>query len=198
MATENEGADAAENEATEEPEGTEDDLGIEGEFDPERALSTIRKQRAEEKRLKEELAEAREAKEELDRIKAEEAEAQKTLEEKLADKDSQIKALKDQIKNREVHADFIRKATGDRGYTPEDAELAFLAAKEQGLLGKYDPKRGEVVDDHDFETLEEKYPSLQGEDSGLPAGDAARRLRNGKVKDTNTQFNTLVRGAIRR
>ena len=197
MATK-EGADTNENEGTQEPEGTDEDLGLEGEFDPERALSTIRKQRAEEKRLKDQLAEAREAQEELQRIKQEEADAQKTLEDKLAERDAEIKALKDQIKDREVHADFIRKATTDRGYDPEDAELAFLAAEKQGLLGKYDPKRGEVVEDHDFETLEEKYPRFQGEDVGLPAGDAARRKGSGHVKDTNSQFNQLVRGAMRR
>lgn len=175
-----------------EPE-VEPDQG--GEFDPERALATIRKQRAEEKRLKEQLAEARAAQEELQALKQAEADKQKSLEEKLAERDAEIQALKASIASGRTKEDFARQAV-ERGYDPGQVELAYLAAKEQGLLGKYDPKTGEVGK-HDFETLEEKYPALQGEPLGF-TGDAGRRPTGGQARTVNSAFNSVVRQSMRR
>lgn len=181
------------NEATEEveAEAIEDD-----DFDKDRALSTIRKQRAEEKRLKEELAEARKAQEELAALKEAQDEAEKTAVQKLADRDAKIKALENQISESAVKADFMRAATSEeRAYL--DPELAFLAAKEQGLLGKYDPKTG-TVEAHDLDKLEELYPALAGERQTGTAHDAGVRGKPGKTGTPGSQFNSAVRQAVSR
>lgn len=166
------------------------------EFDPERALNTIRAQRAEEKRLKEELAEARKAQEELARIKTEQEEADKTAQQKLAEREAEIASLKQQIAENAVKADFMRIANSEeRAYL--DPELAYFAAREQGLLGKYDPKTGKV-EGHNLDKLEELYPALAGERNTVKAHDAGVRGKPGKTGSPGAQFNTAVRSAISR
>lgn len=192
---------AAEEAAAEAEEPTEetpeDDLGLDGEFDPDRAMATIRKQRVSEARLKAELAEAKVKAEAFDAAEAEKAEAEKTAEQKVQERESKIEALERQIAEKDIKHDFKRAAI-EAGIAAEDLDLAYLAAREQGLLGSRDPKT-EVVDGHDFESLEAKHPALFGGGGVrvLDTGDAGRRGR-GKVASPNEVFTRLIRDAARR
>lgn len=179
---------AHENEETTEEESEEED------FDKDRALATIKNQRAAERKLKAELAEARKAQDELDAIKQAQADADKSATDKLAERDARIAQLENKIQEFAVKADFERVAT-ERGIA--DLGLAYLAAKEQGLLGTQDPKSGKV-EGHDLDKLEEMYPALAGEGAGDSHGDAGVRGLRGKTGTVNTQFNSVVRSAIRR
>lgn len=180
--------------AEESAEGT---VEVPEDFDPERALRTIRQQRQAEKELKAQLAEAQAKAAELDKIKAAEEEAQKTLEQKVAEREARIAELEAQISEGRQKADFVSRAAA-RGYI--DPELAYLAAKAQGVLGEYDPKAG-TVGEHDFEALETAHPTLAAqaaEEGVLKAddGDAGRRGRKA-TKTPNAVFNESIRGAIR-
>jgi hypothetical protein len=194
--------------ATDGAEGAEEEVeGAEGaeegaeDFDKERALKTIRTQREAEKRQKEEIASLKAALAEFQSQEEAEAEGRKTLEEKLADAKATIKKLEDSIQEKEqaeiaskVRNDFVEKAA-ERGYA--SPALAFLAAREQGLLGEYDPKTG-TVGDHDFETLEESHDQFATEaerTGGRATGDAGTR-GGGKVNTPSKTFNDLVRGGI--
>lgn len=172
-------------------EGQEGSEGTEEEFDKERALATIQKQREEEKAAKErakelenELAKYREAEEQ-------EAEKQKKAEEKLADRDARIKELEGKIAMSAIKTDFIATAV-EKGIA--DPELAFVAAKEQGLLGEYDPKEG-TVSDHDLEALGEKYPSFRAEGTEQ-TGDAGTKGKRGKALTPGEQFNQSIRSRL--
>lgn len=185
-------------EAAEEEESTQEGGGVEfeGEFDAERAKRAIENARAEEKRLKAKLAEKEEALSKYEEIEKEAAEAEKSAEQKLAERDSEIRSLKDKIALIEQKHDFITKAA-QRGYS--DPALAFVAAKEQGLLGTYDPKTGNV-DEHDFEKLEESHPTLAAEAGRRgegATGDAGARGRT-RTDDVGTQFNEAITQALRR
>ena len=180
------------------PEAAEEsaEITIPEDFDPERAMRTIKAQRESEEALKAELAKYRE--EEEKRKRAEE-EAQKTLEQKIAEREARIAELEAQAEERLVKADFISKAAA-RGYT--DPELAYIAAAAQGVVGAADPKTG-VVGDHDFDALEARHPSLaaEAEDeadkrAGGFSGDAGVRGRKA-AKTPGDLFNEGVRGAIR-
>ena len=165
-----------------------------GSFDSKRALATIKRQREAEKKLKADLREARVAQEELSALKKAQEDADKTAGEKLAEAEEVIKGLKEDITKAAVKADFDKVAT-ERGI--DDLDLAYLAAKEQGFLGTADPKTGEIGN-HDFDSLEAKYPTLAGEGTGaLPTGDAGVRGK-GKVGDVGSQFNELIRTSITR
>lgn len=179
--------------ATEEPTEEVDDLG---DFDKDRALATIKAQRASEKSLKAELAAAKAAEAELAALKQAEDDAKKSAEQKLAEKDAKIASLNAQIAKTAVKADFMAKATSpERAYL--DPELAYLAAEAQGCLGSYSPKTGQV-EEHNFDLLEEKYPALRGEGDGATlTGDAGVR-RVGSANNVGSQFNQAVRGALRR
>jgi len=163
-------------------------------FDAKRAKATILAQRESERKLKEELRQALKAQDKLDAIEQAQKDADKSAAEKLADRDETIKGLKKDIAEAAVKADFVKEADF-RGIT--DLKLAYLAAKEQGFLGAADPKTGEVGE-HDFEKLEEAYPTLQGEGSGWSrSGDAGVRSK-GKTGDDASQFNAAIRGGLRR
>ncbi len=165
-----------------------------GSFDSKRALATIKRQREAEKKLKADLREARVAQEELAALKKAQEDADKTAGEKLAEAEEVIKGLKEDITKAAVKADFDKVAT-ERGI--DDLDLAYLAAKEQGFLGTADPKTGEIGN-HDFDSLEAKYPTLAGEGTGtLPTGDAGVRGK-GKVGDVASQFDHLIRTSITR
>ena len=188
IAADEKAAEEAAEQAAEEEEEEGD------EFDPDRARATIKKQRESEKNLKAELREARKAEEELAAIKQAQEDADKSASEKLAERDETIKGLHEKIMETAVKADFEREAA-ERGIT--DLSLAYLAAKEQGLLGAADPKTGEV-DKHDFDKLEELYPTLQGEGTGWqPSGDAGARGKQ-KTKTVASVFNESVRSSFRR
>ena len=184
-------AGASEEGAVEE-QGTEGTEGSEEEFDKERAMATIEKQRESEaaaikkqKELEAELAKYREADEEK-------AEAEKALEVKIAERDATIEAKDREISDLHVKNDFEGEAA-NRGI--EDPGLAYLAAKEQGLLGEYDPKEGNVSE-HGFDELGQKYPSFKG--TGVAqTGDAGARGK-GKAQTVNDQFNDSIRGRLGR
>lgn len=174
---------AAEEEALEE--------GTEEEFDKERALATIKKQREEEaaakeraKELEAELAKYREAEEA-------ELEEQKKLEVKLSERDERIKALEAELAETHVKNDFLATAV-DKGIA--DPELAYVAAKTQGVLGEYDPKEG-TVSDHDFEALGDKYPSFRAEGTEQ-TGDAGTSGKRGKALTPGEQFNQSIRSRL--
>lgn len=161
------------------------------EFDKERAMATIKKQReaeaaavAKAKELEAELAKYRTA----DEAKAE---AEKALEVKVAERDEALKGKDAQIADLHVRYSFEREAVA-KGVA--DPGLAFLAAKEQGLLGVYDPKVG-VVSDHDWDGLAEKYPSFKSQE-GDKTGDAGARGK-GATAGPADQFNSAVRDAFR-
>lgn len=190
----NSAADAAEKEGTEEQEAVVDAEESE-EFDQQRAMATIKKQREAEaaakeraKELEKELAKYREA----DDAKAE---AEKALEVKVAERDEALKAKDVQIADLHVKFSFDKEAR-EKGIA--DPALAFLAAKEQGLLGAFDPKEGKVSD-HDWDKLGELYPSFAAQESSPTAktGDAGARGK-GVTKTASDQFNDAVRGALSR
>lgn len=166
---------------------------VEEDFDKERALRTIRSQREAEKALKSELAEAKAAQEELAAIKAAEAEKTKSAEDKLAEARATIKALENRIAEDALRRAFEAEAA-ERGY--DDPKLAFLAAQKEGLLGKVDPKTGEVVTGHNFDKLEEMYPTFRGEGGDITGGAGVRS--KGNTQTVNSQFNRTVREALRR
>lgn len=184
---------AEENEAHEEEETSEEEEASEEEFDQERALATIKKQRAAERKLKEELREARKAQAELDKIKQDQEDAEKSATDKLAERDTRIAELEQKIQESAVKADF-EKVAADRGIA--DLALAYLAAKEQGLLGKIDPKTG-TVGEHDLDKLEDLYPALAGEDRELGrTGEAGVRGKPGKTGSVGSQFNSVIRAKV--
>lgn len=170
---------AAEAEA-EESEGDDD-------FDKDRAMATIDKLRGIEKDYK--AMKRAQAKADEDA-----AEAEKDLETKLADRDKRIEELESEKAEKVIEANFVTKAV-ERGYA--DPALAFLAAKNAGVLGSTDPKTGEVGD-HDFEKLEETFSSFAGEakeETGFGSGDAGVRGKKGK-KTPASGFNGAIRGTI--
>lgn len=176
---------AAEEEGTEVEEGTQEE-----EFDKDRALDTIRKQRESEAAAKER---AKELEAELSKYRAadeEKAEAEKALEVKVAERDATIKELKGVIAQVHVKNDFLVKAASE-GIA--DPDLAYLAAKEQGYLGEYDPKEG-TVGDHDFEALGEKFTTFKGE-GFKQTGDAGARGK-GKALTPGEQFNQSIRARL--
>lgn len=113
-------------------------LEIDGEvFDPERAMKTIRTQREAEKELKAELAKYREAEEA-------EAEKKKSLETKVTERDQRISELEGTLTELAVRGDFERAAL-EAGFDQDDLVLAYMAAKEEGFLGEFDPKTGKSI-----------------------------------------------------
>ena len=198
-----EAAEAAATKAAEDQKAADEEadkaLLEDEEFDKERALATIRKQRKVERDQKDELKRLRaiEAKVADDAQKV--ADADKTNEEKLAQSEAREAALKVQLDDVEVRADFEREALSEEiGIDPEDLELAYLAAKEQGLLGKRDPATG-LVEGHDFDKLAEKYPALLGGggSSQSRTGDAGKQGR-GKKNSVGAAFNKEIRDALKR
>lgn len=190
---ENQGEGAQDGSANE-PE--EKSFEIDGkEFDPERAMRTIRQQREAEKELKAELAKYREAEEA-------ELEKKKSLEQRVAERDQRISELEGTLTELAIRGDFERKGL-ELGYDAEDLVLAYMAAKEEDLLGEYDPKTGEI-EAHDFDTLHERYPKLapSGDEGGGQRrdrfGDAGVRSNKGNARTPADQFNDSVRKAILR
>lgn len=178
---------------TDEPESKS--FEIDGEaFDPERAMRTIRQQRESERELKEALSKYREAEEA-------ELEKQKSLETKLTERDQRISELEGTLTSLVVRHDFELEAR-QMGYDEDELVLAFMAAKEEDLLGAYNPEDGEVGK-HDFETLIERYPKLAPSDEGGGTyernnrrGEAGVRSTKGNARTPSDQFNQSVRQAI--
>lgn len=175
------------------PESQETDEVTE-EFDAERAMKTIKAQREAEAKAKADLASVMEKLAKYEEAEQAEAEKNKSLETKLVESQSRIDELQGKILESAVRADFMQKAS-ERGY--EEPHLAFLAAKEQGVLGEVNPETGEVGD-HNFETLEEKYPSLADEaegSGGFFSNDGG--VRGGKPgKKPDQVFNDLIRSVL--
>ena len=168
------------------------------EFDKDRALATIRAQRKVEREQKEELKELRAMKAAKEAADEKLAEADRTAEENLEASKAREAVLLDKLAAQEVRADFEREALSEEiGIDPEDLELAYLAAKEQGLLGEMDPDSG-LVEGHDFDKLAEKYPAIFGGDGSSQSrtGDAGKTGR-GKKSSVGDQFNKAVRDRIR-
>ncbi len=185
-AKEAEAAEAAAAEAVEQKE-LEDAA-----FDKERAMRTIKDQRKAEKALEGKLKEATEALAGYKTAEEKKADAEKALEVKLAEGATALDAKDVEIAELHVRHDFEAEASR---LGIADPALAFLAAKEEGLLGTYSPKEG-GVSDHDFEELGVKYPSFQSA-KAADSGDAGARGR-GKTATTKDQFNAAIRGAIGR
>lgn len=181
--------------ASTQDEGAEDVIEFDGEFDPERAARTIARQRAEEARLKEKVAEMAA---DLEKFKAAEAakiEQEKSLEERLIEARREAEEARTQLQETRVESDFKTKAA-DLGLDPE---LAYLAAKKDGLVGQFDPDTGSVGN-HDLDSLIDKYPNLvkdrsSGQRAPKPGGDAGVRSP-GRPKTAKDQFNEAVRGAL--
>lgn len=166
--------------------GAENKIIIDGEeFDPQRALNTIRAQRAAENALKEKLRKYEEAEQK-------ELEKQKTLEERLTEKTAKIQELEKQLVFRNTAAEFRIQAL-EAGIA--DPELALLVAEREGLLGDYNPETGKIEGGKvDFDILVERHPVLAGERKDKrPTGDAGR-LGGGKVLTPGERFNRAVRG----
>ena len=180
--TEEESAETTEEETIEVPE----------DFDPARAMKTIQAQRESEAAA---LARAKEAEAKLAAIEEAEAEAQKSLEQKLVDAEARIAELVAHQAEKDVRADFIAKAV-ELGVA--DPKLAYLAAKEEGLLGDADPKTG-VVSDHNFEELGKRFPTFavkeEVDDPGF-GHDAGVRGKRTK-RTVGSVFNDEVRQTIR-
>lgn len=196
--TEAEGTDKA----TEGTEGAEEEASkdggveFEGEFDAERAKRAIQNSRDSEKKLKAKLAKKDEALAKYLAADEAAAEAEKSAEQKLDEREEKLKQREIAAELRDVKTDFVAKAK-ERGYA--DPSLAFVAAKEQGLLGTYNRKTGKVGD-HDFEALEESHTTFAAEAgrSGEQAtGDAGARGA-GSTKSVGSQFNAKVRDSILR
>ncbi len=161
-------------------------------FDKERAMRTIKDQRKAEKALEQKLKEMSDQLAGYKTAEEKKAEAEKTLEAKVAEGQGALEAKDVEIADLHVRHDFEAKAAL-AGI--EDPALAFLAAKQEGLLGTYNPKEGGVTD-HDFEELGVKYPSFASTKVS-DSGDAGARGR-GKTATTKQQFNDAIRGAIGR
>lgn len=188
MAKEPKGAndDGAADDGTQEPEVQDNKIIIDGEeYDPQRALKTIQKQREAEAQLKADLAKYK-AQEEA------EAEEQKSLEQKLIDRDNQVLELKKELAVRNAAKTF-RAQAAEAGIA--DPELALLAAQADGLVGDFDPETGQIeVGKVDFDKLVERHPVLQGKaPDGKPTGNAGR-LGSGKVLTAGERFSRAVRG----
>lgn len=167
-------------------------------FDKDRALRTIKAQREAEKALKAQLAEARKKAEAYDAAEAAKAEAEKTASERLAERDATIAELRRTLDERDIKDSFKAQAA-DLGVDDADLDLAYIAAREQGLLGSRDPGTGEVAK-HNFDRLAELFPSLfegGGAEGPRITGDAGRRGK-GKALEPGDIFNRTVRDAIRR
>lgn len=162
-------------------------------FDPERAKHTIAEQRKAEKALKAQLKEMQDKLAGYTAAEEAKLEAEKALEVKLQEREKENETLQNQIATLHVKQDFVAKAVS-KGVA--DPELAFLAAKEQGYLGSYNPKEGNVGE-HDWEALGAKYPSFQTDVRPANSGEAGATGR-GKVTTTSSAFNDTVRSAIRR
>lgn len=183
--------DAAEgntgDEAGKEETNDDKELLLDGKpFDPERAMATILKQRKSEEALKEELAEFR-AQEEAKR------EAEKSLEQRLIEKDNKILELESGRALDRSYAAFKAEAE-EAGIA--DPDLALLVAKEDGLLGDYDPKTGKVKKHKvDFDSLVEEHPVLAGSKASQERvpGDAGR-VGGKEPRTLGAQFNRAVRG----
>jgi chromosome segregation ATPase len=159
-------------------------------FDKDRALATIRKQRASEKSLKADLAKARSAEKELAEIRQTEDDAKKSSDEKLAEANARVSALESKLSTQAVRNDFLVEA-GDRY---DDLELAYIAAERAGALGAVNPETGEISLP-DFDKLDEAYPGLGGEIPKPKAtGDAGIRSR-GKSRSVGSAFNDAIRSA---
>jgi len=194
-------ADAA---STEDAAGTDDNTDVkegsqdgqestEDQWDPERAKATILKQRESEAALKAQVKEMKEALAQYQEADEAKAEAEKTLETKVAERDQALKAKDAEIADLHVRYSFEKEALV-RGVA--DPELAFLAAKEQGFLGQYDPKVG-TVGEHDWDGLGEKYSSFKTQqDAQASSGDAGARGK-AKADSPGDQFNAAVRSALR-
>ena len=175
-------------------EGETSGVEFEGEFDADRAKRAIESARAETKKLKSKLERQGGKLDKFEKAEADKAEADKDNEQKLVDRDAEIAALKSAAESREVKSDFIDEAE-KRGYT--NPKLAYLAAVEQGLLGKYTPKTG-AVGDHDFAALEEShdlFATEAGRSGDQATGDAGAR-GGGQVTGVAGQFNRAVRKQI--
>lgn len=199
VAREAEAAKVAEAKRVEDEKAADAALLEDDDFDKERAMKTIHAQREVERKQKEELKELRAIKATRDEEAEAKANADRTAEEKLAKSEAAQQVLRDELDAEKVRADFERQALSEEiGIDPEDLELAYLAAKEQGLLGTRDPDTG-LVEGHDFDTLAEKYPALLGGGgtSQGRTGDAGRKT-TGKKNSVGAQFNKTVYDALRR
>ena len=181
----------AEDAAGKEVEGQEAATGAE-QFDAERAMATIQKQRESEKAA---LQKAKDLEAELAKYKeAEDAKAEegKALEVKVAERDEALKAKDAEIADLHVRFSFLQEAQV-KGVA--DPELAYLAAKQEGLLGAYDPKEGKVGE-HNWTALGEKYTSFSTEQSAQASTGDAGRQGKGKVLSEGDQFNQAIRNAV--
>jgi hypothetical protein len=188
-------AEAEAKAAAEKSEGeTSGGVEFDGEFDAARAKKAIEAARAETKKLKGKLERQGGKLDKFETAAAEVAEAEKDNAQKVIDRDERIAELESEASTREVKTDFLAEAE-ERGYT--SPELAYLAAKDQGILGKYTPKTG-VVGDHDFEALEEShdlFATEAGRTGDQATGDAGAR-GGGQVTGVAGQFNKAVRKQI--
>jgi hypothetical protein len=187
-------AEAEKAEAKKSEGETSGGVEFDGEFDAARAKKAIEAARAETKKLKGKLERQGGKLDKFETAAAEVVEAEKDNAQKLVDRDAEIAALKSDAEAREVKTNFLELAE-DRGYT--NPKLAYLAAVEQGLLGKYTPKTG-VVGDHDFEALESEhdlFATEAGRSGDQATGDAGAR-GGGQVTGVAGQFNKAVRKQI--
>jgi hypothetical protein len=188
---------AAEEAKAKSAEGKESSVEFDGEFDPERAKRAIAAGREDAKKLKAKLAEQATRLEGFESVETAKAEADKSNEQKLVEKDARIAALEVEASDREVKADFMTEADG-RGY--QSLSLAYIAAKEQGLLGKRNKQTGDVGD-HDFEALEEShdlFATEAGREGARATGDAGARGGQGKTTSVGGQFNKAIRKQLNR
>jgi hypothetical protein len=160
-------------------------------FDAERAKATIATQRKAEKDAKARIKELEASLEGYTAADLEKIENEKEATQKLTERDALIDSQAATIQTLHVQHDFLAIAAS-KGIA--DPALAFLAAKEQGLLGAYDPKLGKVGD-HDWDELGVQYPSFASA-TAADSGNAGTTGR-GKVATTGQQFNQAVRGSIR-
>ncbi len=187
-------AEAEKAEAKKSEGETSGGVEFDGDFDADRAKKAIEAARAETKKLKGKLERQGGKLDKFEKVEAEKAEADKDNEQKLVERDARIAELESEASTREVKTDFLAEAE-ERGYT--SPALAYLAAKDQGILGKYTPKTG-VVGDHDFEALEEShdlFATEAGRTGDQATGDAGAR-GGGQVTGVAGQFNKAVRKQI--
>ena len=170
--------------------GTDAEAGQVDDFDPERALKTIRHQRQVEKELKARIRDLETANARLSEQEPKSGSDRQKLEDQLRERDQRIATLEAKVQTEAVKTDFIREATS-RGIN--DPNLAYLAAQAQGAIGSYDPETG-TVGEHDFDKLEQSHPLLV---SGSPtgAGNPGVRGRRPGV-DAATQFNRAIRQSM--
>lgn len=175
---------------------SEEEIEVPDDFDPQRALATIKAQRESERALKNDLKTLRAQVKTLEKEQTSKDDADKSADEKLIALESKNESLLELLAQFHVAADFKAKAT-EKGLDPE---LGWYVAQAEGFAGEYDAVKN-TVGEHDFDGLLKRFPNLrvesdEDEDEDESLGDASPRRRH-TGQTPAEMFNTAIRAKLR-